>query len=196
MSAYRKNTPFNPYNWLPQIFLLSITFLPLLYSKNLDAAPSKNNDPPIIKFYTSLLHPFFGFDAFRFPNSNMQFHSSSRWDISRSTISLTGNYLLNPSYSLEVGLTLKNKDSRKTLNRSQFLKERYFTPIWDSLLEYKDLEITRTQRDKNGAMVALFRNLNPNTKIGMGFHITELSSSTQDLNESHNRIFFNLLFRY
>ena len=67
---------------------------------------------------------------------------------------------------------------------------------WDLLAEVRKLSVTTAQDSQLGALVAVYRHLGPNVKVGVGYNFTDYSDDLADLSHRNHGFFFNVIGKF
>ena len=67
---------------------------------------------------------------------------------------------------------------------------------WDALVELRKLSVTTAQDSQMGALVALYRHLGTNLKVGVGYNFTDYSDDLSDLSHRNHGVFFNVIGKF
>ena len=67
---------------------------------------------------------------------------------------------------------------------------------WDALVELRKLSVTTAQDSQMGALVALYRHLGTNLKVGVGYNFTDYSDDLSDLSHRNHGAFFNIIGKF
>jgi hypothetical protein len=67
---------------------------------------------------------------------------------------------------------------------------------WDLLAEVRKLSVTTAQDSQLGALVAVYRHLGPNVKVGVGYNFTDYSDDLSDLSHRNHGFFFNVIGKF
>jgi hypothetical protein len=64
---------------------------------------------------------------------------------------------------------------------------------WDALIEGRQLSATEARDTRSGILVAIYRHLNKNVKMGVGYNFTDFSDNLTDLSYRSRGVFLNIL---
>jgi hypothetical protein len=67
---------------------------------------------------------------------------------------------------------------------------------WDLLAEVRKLSVTTAQDSQLGALLAVYRHLGPNVKVGAGYNFTDYSDDLSDLSHRNHGFFFNVVGKF
>jgi flagellar motor protein MotB len=67
---------------------------------------------------------------------------------------------------------------------------------WDLALEGRMLSVKQAQDRRSGALVALYRHLSNNVKLGAGWNFTDFSDDLTNLNYTHHGVFINVVAKF
>jgi len=69
----------------------------------------------------------------------------------------------------------------------------HFTHRWDAMLEGRLLDLPDAEDRRSGALVAIYRHINDNIKVGAGYNFTDFSDDLTDLDYTSHGVFFNFV---
>jgi hypothetical protein len=69
----------------------------------------------------------------------------------------------------------------------------YFVRRWDALIEGRMLNLPDAKDRRSGALLAIYRHLGDNVKLGAGYNFTNFSDDLTDLSYSSRGVFINLI---
>ncbi len=72
----------------------------------------------------------------------------------------------------------------------------HFLRLWDALVEARLLELPDAQDQRSGALLALYRHVNDNVKLGAGYNFTNFSDDLTDLDYDHQGVFINVVGKW
>jgi regulator of sirC expression with transglutaminase-like and TPR domain len=67
-----------------------------------------------------------------------------------------------------------------------------FRKNWESLAEVRTLDLRDVSQRRRGALVAIYRYIGENLKVGIGYNFTDFSDDLTDLGYDHKGVFINL----
>jgi hypothetical protein len=67
---------------------------------------------------------------------------------------------------------------------------------WDLLAELRMLSVTTAQDSELGALLAVYRHLGQNLKVGAGYNFTDYSDNLADLSHRNHGFFFNVVGKF
>ena len=67
---------------------------------------------------------------------------------------------------------------------------------WDLVLEGRMLSVKQAQDRRSGALVALYRHMSDNIKLGVGFNFTDFSDDLTNLSYTHRGAFINVVAKF
>ncbi|MGA0605240.1 OmpA family protein [Phenylobacterium sp. VNQ135] len=107
---------------------------------------------------------------------------------------------LGAKYGLRIG---ELRDSRTGGpwydSQAQLLVGRadlHFVREWDATLELRNLRVKETKDDRTGALVAIYRHVGDNAKVGVGYNFTDYSDDLTDLSYRNRGLFLNVLAKF
>lgn len=110
---------------------------------------------------------------------------------------LTPRWTIGGKYAYRLGQVAQDRvnpqffDSRASLYivRADWHVVRH----WDAVVEARLLDLPDAGDSRNGALLAVYRHLNDNIKLGAGYNFTEFSDDLTDLSYDNQGIFINLV---
>lgn len=72
----------------------------------------------------------------------------------------------------------------------------HFVREWDAVVELRSLYTAETDDRRSGVLVAVYRHLGQNAKLGVGYNFTDFSDDLTDLSYRHRGVFMNVLATY
>ena len=69
----------------------------------------------------------------------------------------------------------------------------HFVHNWDALLEARWLKVTAAEDERTGFLAAIYRHVNKNIKVGVGYNFTDFSDDLTDLDYDSQGWFVNLI---
>lgn len=154
--------------------------------------PLKNNKLNLIFKYTYLDNQ----------DPDIQSDASDTFDKSQ-IYALEGNYKLSPKWSVggkvaqKIGtLTLRDDLGYSFTSRTTFgaLRVNYtLLKQWDLFSEYRILNSSTAQDQKNGFLLGAYRFINPNLKFGLGYNFTSYTDDLTRLDYKAKGWFINLV---
>jgi outer membrane protein OmpA-like peptidoglycan-associated protein len=69
----------------------------------------------------------------------------------------------------------------------------HFVYEWDAVAEYRWLAVTTAEDRRAGFLLAIYRHINRNVKIGVGYNFTDFSDDLTDLSYDNQGFFFNVI---
>ena len=67
---------------------------------------------------------------------------------------------------------------------------------WDGLVEFRRLELRQAETSDTGVLAALYRQINPNVSVGVGYNFGTFSDDLTDLTRDDQGLFINLLAQF
>ncbi|MFT6331734.1 MAG: hypothetical protein ACJAW3_000051 [Lentimonas sp.] len=112
-----------------------------------------------------------------------------------------------PQLSIGGKLGLRRGEIRSTSNKNNewFTSTAYLVIVrsdlhivkkWDLSVEGRYLEATEAEDAKSGALIALYRHVGDNAKIGAGYNFTDFSDDLTDLSYRSQGFFFNMVGKF
>jgi hypothetical protein len=68
-----------------------------------------------------------------------------------------------------------------------------FREAWEGMLEVRALELPDLDERRSGALVAVYRYVGRNFKVGVGYNFTDFSEELTDLSYDHQGAFLNMI---
>jgi len=134
-------------------------------------------------------------------------NSANDFEQRSHVLSLDAIYDLTPKLALggKVGYRLGQlKDT--TIAGSDFFDSQAYLLVaradyhvvkeWDILGELRYLDAKEAQDSKAGALIAVYKHLNQNAKIGIGYNFTDFSDDLTDLDYESKGAFFNIIGKF
>src|SRR5882724_4589033 len=113
------------------------------------------------------------------------------------TYDLTANWSLGGKYAYRMGQeSLDRVNPNFFANPAQLavLRVDYgFFKEWDSLAEVRTLYLPDVNEQRRGVLVAIYRHIGKNLKVGVGYNFTDFSDDLTDLKYNHKGVFVNLI---
>lgn len=104
---------------------------------------------------------------------------------------------LGVKYGLRIGdIKFTNPDSEWFRSRADLLVLRadwHFVREWDAVVEWRTLRAKEAQDARAGALLAVYRHIGQNLKMGVGYNFTTYSDDLTDLSYRSRGWFFNVL---
>ncbi|MFT4552766.1 MAG: hypothetical protein ACI9S8_001393 [Chlamydiales bacterium] len=78
------------------------------------------------------------------------------------------------------------------------LSKNWYLPIqnWDSIARFYEMEIAQAEESQNSLLLGFFQKVEKRSKIGLGFHYTDLSDDVTDLELNSSGLFINYIVEY
>ena len=113
------------------------------------------------------------------------------------TYDLTANLSVGSKYAYRIGQeSLDRVNPNFFANPAQLavLRVDYgFFKEWDSLAEVRTLYLPDVNEQRRGVLVAIYRHIGKNLKVGVGYNFTDFSDDLTDLKYNHKGVFVNLI---
>jgi len=113
------------------------------------------------------------------------------------TYDLTANLSVGSKYAYRIGQeSLDRVNPNFFSNPAQLavLRVDYgFFKEWDSLAEVRTLYLPDVNEQRRGVLVAIYRHIGKNLKVGVGYNFTDFSDDLTDLKYNHKGVFVNLI---
>jgi flagellar motor protein MotB len=129
-------------------------------------------------------------------NSIAQFVQKSHIAALDLTYDLTNSWSIGGKYAYRLGqLSLDRENQQFFDNRAQLYILRTDLEIggWEGLIEGRMLDMTDLNETRSGALVALYRYLGKNVKVGIGYNFTDFSEDLTDLSFRQEGAFINMI---
>jgi flagellar motor protein MotB len=114
-----------------------------------------------------------------------------------ATYDLTQEWSIGGKYAYRRGqLSMERTNPVFYDSRAQLYIVRadwYFVQRWDALIEGRMLNLPDAQDRRSGALLAIYRHLGDNVKLGAGYNFTNFSDDLTDLSYSSRGVFINLI---
>ena len=130
-------------------------------------------------------------------NSAVEFIQKSHIFAVDMIYDLTPRWSIGGKYAYRLGQVAQDRvnpeffDSRASLYivRADWHVVRH----WDAVVEARMLDLPDANDSKNGALLAVYRHMNDNIKLGGGYNFTEFSDDLTDLSYDSQGFFINLI---
>jgi hypothetical protein len=113
------------------------------------------------------------------------------------TFDLTDRWSIGGKYAYRLGQVSLDRESRQFFDNRAHLyivrTDLAFGQHWEGLLEGRMLDMTDLNEQRRGALVALYRQVGGNVKVGLGYNFTDFSEDLTDLSFKHEGAFFNIV---
>jgi hypothetical protein len=140
------------------------------------------------------------------PGQNLGSGTAGKFAQQSHVLSLDGSYdvsaliTLGGKYAVRVGEIRQNTlDADWFSSRAQLLIARvdfHIIKEWDLVGELRSLSVTEAQDRRTGALIGIYRHLNDNFKIGIGYNFTNFSDDLTNLNYNNRGVFVNALGKF
>ena len=110
---------------------------------------------------------------------------------------LTPRWTIGGKYAYRLGQVAQDRvnpeffDSRASLYIVRV--DWHVVRHWDAVAEARLLDLPDAGDSRNGALLAVYRHLNDNIKLGAGYNFAEFSDDLTDLSYDNQGIFINLV---
>jgi len=114
-----------------------------------------------------------------------------------ATYDLTHTWSISAKYAYRLGWvseTLQNPvfyESRASLYIAS--ADWHFVHSWDAMVEARLLDLPDAQDKKSGILAAIYRQMGPNIKAGVGYNFSDFSDDLTVLDYKHQGFFFNMI---
>jgi len=113
------------------------------------------------------------------------------------TYDLTANWTVGGKYAYRMGQVSLDREEPDYFDNSAHLlvlrADWRFRKDWESLVEARMLELPDADETRSGALVAVYRYLGENLKIGAGYNFTDFAEDLTDLSYDHQGVFINFI---
>ena len=103
-------------------------------------------------------------------------------------------------YAFRIGELKDNKaDGPWFSSKAQLMIARadlHVLKSWDITAEIRSLEVSTAEDRQTGALIAAYRHIGDNFKIGAGYNFTNFSDDLTNLSSRHRGVFLNALGKY
>lgn len=116
------------------------------------------------------------------------------------------SYELTPRFAIGGKVAWKHGELRDSRTRAERFDSEtllgvaridfHVTRKWDAVLEGRVLDIKQADDRRIGALFGLYRHVNDNLKLGVGYNFSDFSDDLTDLDYDNNGVFFNLIGKY
>ncbi len=126
--------------------------------------------------------------------------------VQRSLVfNIEGNYDLTPEWKLGAKLGVRESETAASSVGTYSSNDAWLgianlryhmVKEWDALIEARHFEAVDTGFSETGGLVAVYRNINENFKIGIGYNLTSFSDDLTDLTQDDEGVFFNIIAQF
>ena len=67
---------------------------------------------------------------------------------------------------------------------------------WELTGELRRLSVSDAKDDKTGALLGVYKHMNQNMKLGVGYNFTDFSDDLTDLDYNSKGVFFNIIGKF
>ncbi len=110
---------------------------------------------------------------------------------------LTADWSIGGKYAYRLGQVSLDRVQRKFFdNAAQLVVLRVdwrFLNNWESLAELRMLDLPDVDQRRDGALVAIYRYIGKNLKVGVGYNFTDFSDDLTNMSYDHQGAFVNLI---
>jgi flagellar motor protein MotB/long-subunit fatty acid transport protein len=131
------------------------------------------------------------------PNTPVEFIQKSHIAALDLTYDLTSTWSIGGKYAYRLGQASLDREDRQFFDNSAHLlvlrADWRFRKDWESLVEARTLEMPDVNETRTGALLAVYRYLGENLKVGAGYNFTDFSEDLTDLSYDHQGAFINVI---
>jgi hypothetical protein len=113
------------------------------------------------------------------------------------TYDVTADWSIGGKYAYRMGQASLDRVQRNFFDNTAKLVvlrlDRRFLRGWESLAEVRTLDLPDVSQHRRGALVAIYRYIGKNLKVGTGYNFTDFSDDLTDLRYDHKGVFVNLI---
>jgi hypothetical protein len=110
---------------------------------------------------------------------------------------ITSRWSLGGKYAYRLGQVSLDREARQFFDNRAHLyivrTDLTFGEHWEGLLEGRMLDMTDLNEQRSGALVAMYRYVGDNVKLGLGYNFTDFSEDLTDLSFKHEGAFLNIV---
>ena len=136
-------------------------------------------------------------DQVIFQNTAAEFIQKSHIAALDLTFDVTADWSIGGKYAYRRGEASLDRQQRNFFDNSAHLgvlrADWRFREVWESLAEVRMLGLPDVSQRRRGALVAIYRYIGKNLKVGAGYNFTNFSDDLTDLGYDHKGIFVNLI---
>ncbi|MFZ2161060.1 MAG: OmpA family protein [Sideroxyarcus sp.] len=136
-------------------------------------------------------------DQMTLANTAAEYIQKSHIVSADATYDLTPQWSIGGKYAYRMGqLSMDRTNPVFYDSRAQLTIVRadwHFIHRWDALIEGRMLNLPDAQDRRSGALLAIYRHLGDNVKLGVGYNFTNFSDDLTDLSYSSRGVFINLI---
>jgi hypothetical protein len=131
-----------------------------------------------------------------FRNTAAEFIQKSHIAALDLTFDVTAHWSIGGKYAYRIGQMSLDRQLRKFFDNAAQLGvlrvDWRFRKNWESLAEVRTLDLRDVSQRRRGALVAIYRYIGENLKVGIGYNFTDFSDDLTDLGYDHKGVFINL----
>ena len=113
------------------------------------------------------------------------------------TFDVTAHWSIGGKYAYRMGQVSLDRQVRKFFDNAAQLGvlrvDWRFRKDYESLAEVRTLGLRDISQRRRGALVAIYRHIGKNLKVGVGYNFTDFSDDLTDLKYDHKGVFVNLI---
>ena len=130
-------------------------------------------------------------------NTPVEFLQKSHIAALDLTYDLTSTVSIGGKYAYRLGqASLEREDPQFFDNSAHLMVLRadwQFRKGWESMVEARTLDLPDVNQTRTGALIAVYRYLGDNLKLGAGYNFTDFSDDLTDLSYDHQGMFVNVI---
>jgi hypothetical protein len=110
---------------------------------------------------------------------------------------LTAQWSVGGKYAYRLGQVSLDREDRQFFDNNAHLyvlrTDWRLGEGWETVLEARMLDMPDLDERRSGALVAIYKNLGRNFKLGAGYNFTDFSDDLTDLSFTHRGVFINFV---
>ncbi|WP_303906201.1 OmpA family protein [Thiohalomonas denitrificans] len=113
---------------------------------------------------------------------------------------LTKRWSVGAKYGYRLGQVSQEREDPEFFDSNAHLyvarADWHFVHKWDALMEWRILDLPDAQDRRDGALVAVYRHVGRNVKLGAGYNFTDFSDDLTDLDYDSQGVFVNIVGKF
>jgi lipopolysaccharide assembly outer membrane protein LptD (OstA) len=113
------------------------------------------------------------------------------------TYDLTADWSIGGKYAYRLGQASLDRNQPVFFDNAAQLAvlraDWRFRKDWEGLAEVRSLDLRDVSQRRRGALIAIYRYIGENLKVGVGYNFTNFSDDLTDLGYNHKGVFINLI---
>jgi hypothetical protein len=130
-------------------------------------------------------------------NAPVEFVQKSHIGSLDAMYDLTRRWSIGGKYAYRLGQVSLDRENREFFDNSAHLvvlrNDVRLWEGWDVLVEARVLDLPDINERRSGALLAVYRKMGKNIKLGVGYNFTDFSEDLRDLSYDHHGVFINVV---